>query len=170
METPLTRKLEAALEVLPKEGLKAAIAGGVLERVREMVEEAYTDVKLAECVASGRGSIKDNIVDPKCGGIRLVKHGDEAFIGKVGSNAIGVRTAGDSVEFKISDIKLIVNSEGLIEIEYLGGYRDRINYTDLNILYKYNYNIKYAIRKIGKRFSVIKNDLQACARQNALVC
>jgi len=170
METPLTRKLEAVLEAMPKEGLKAAVAGGVLERVREMVEEAYTDVKLAECVASGRGSIKGNVVDPKCGGIRLVRHGDETIIGKVGSNAIGVRATNNSVEFKISDIKLIVNSEGLIEIEYLGGYREQINYTDLDMLYKYNYNVKYAIRKIGKRFSVIRNDLQACARQSALVC
>ncbi len=163
------RQLERALDSMPKEGMKAAIAQGILERVKEIVEEALADVNRIECVASGRGICKETYCNPKCGNIFLIREGDRRIISKVGSNAIGIEIANERVSFKLENVKMNVTSSD-IEIVYYNNYIDKINYDDFNDLYVNNYTIKYTMRRIGKPLSVITADLLNCAKQNALVC
>jgi len=162
-------RLETIMDRVPREGAKAAVALGIIERVREIVDAAMTAVKLAECVGAAKGTCKETFCDPACARIFMVKEGETIRIGKYRSNTLGVTIEQGRVIFATSKAKLIVDSSGTVEV-YLVGINENINISDVNDVYRKSYMLKRAIREVGGRIDVIVSDLRSCARANAIVC
>jgi len=162
-------RLASLIEQMPKEGIKAAVAQGIVERIREIVEAAQTAVKLVECLGNAKGSCKSEYCDPVCSRIFLVRQGDVVRLGKYRSNTIGVAIEPGRVEFATRDAKLIVESNGTVQARLLG-LEETVDLSDVDEVYKNSYLLKRVIREVGGRIDVVVDDLRKCARQMALVC
>ncbi|MEB3789745.1 MAG: hypothetical protein GSR72_07645 [Desulfurococcales archaeon] len=169
-ETAIVSRLESILDAMPKEGMRAAIVQGVVERVKEMIEEALKAQNYITCLANARGYCKENYCNPKCSHIYMDKTENATIIGKFYNNPIGIELKADQAAFKTQDIKMTVASNGTITVEYPNGEKVTIETTNMNSVYKNNYIIKYAIRKIGRPLRILLEDLVKCARENAIVC
>lgn len=177
-EGPLARVIQAldeAIDSLPKEGLRAAVAVGLVSSVREMVERIGDVMRLSECIAVAKEACRgdgERFCNPSCAKIYLVKTGEEVLVYKSISNVFSARASPGEVIAKAKNVYVKV-SQGKVEAGIMGveGYEPiEAVLTDANDLYKKSYSIKYAVNRIMRSLRVAAEDLRACAARQAIVC
>jgi hypothetical protein len=163
-------RLDSVIEAVPKEGYKAAVVLGIVERIRELADLAVKSQKLVECLGSSRGYCKEALCSPNCARIYMFKEGDTVRIGKVRGNASGIAITSSSIRLAAKGYSLSIGSNGIVSISIPAGITEQINLRDINDTFKKSYELKHVIRKVGAPLEVIVNDLQSCARASAIVC
>jgi len=170
--SPLMKKLDSVIETLPKEGYKAAVAIGVVDSVRNLVSKVEELASKIECVASAKGSCKDEYCDPGCARLFLEKTPEGLIISKFRSNAFSAKLSPDRLEIGVKGVKLVIEGS-TVKVGRIGanGYVwETINLGDVQDVYLKNYTIKYAARRVGKPVRVALDAIQKCALRNAIVC
>ncbi len=171
----ITQALDEAIDSLPKEGLRAAVAIGLVSSIREMVERIGDIAKYAECIAVAKDACRGNgerFCDPKCARIYLVKKDDGTLVYKSVSNVFSATIAPGELVARAKNVYVKVYP-GKVEAGIIGteGYEPlEASLTDANDLYKKSYNIKYAVNRVMRSLRVAADDLKACAARQAIVC
>ena len=177
-EGPLARIVQAldeAIDSLPKEGLRAAIAVGIVSSLREMIERIGDITRLAECIAVAKDSCRgdgERLCDPKCARIYLARRGEDAIVYKSVSNVFSARISPGEVVARAKNVYVKI-VPGKVEAGIVGaeGYEPiEASLTDANELYKKSYSIKYAVNRIMRSLRVASEDLRICAVRQAIVC
>jgi hypothetical protein len=166
----IVSRLDAVLDALPKEGMKAAVVLGIVERIRELADLAVRAQKLVECLGSSRGYCRGLLCNPNCARIYMVREGDTVRIGKFRSNAAGIAISPGAVKISTKGYSLEIRGDGTAVISIPGGIVEGINLREVDEAYKSSYKLKYVVRRVGSPLEVIVGDLQACARASAIVC
>jgi hypothetical protein len=162
-------RLETIIEGMPKEGYKAAVVQGVIERIRELAELSVRAKSLIECLGASKGYCKENICVPACARIYMIKENDTTYISKT-LNAAGITIMPDQIRISVKDFSLQIGSDGVLTYSIPGGIKETVNLKDLDEVYKKSYTIKMVVRKVGRKVDLIISDLQNCARMSAIVC
>ncbi len=163
-------RLESALNALPKEGMKAAVVLGVVERVKEMIDEAIKINHYIKCLSNARGYCKNNFCNPNCAHIYSEEKENTTTIGKYKNTPLGIEITPETTTFRTKELSLIIDNTGRITVQYSGGHQITVTASKLDEVYDNSYTIKYAIRKIGKPLRIMLEDLVNCAKANAIVC
>ncbi|MCE4628123.1 MAG: hypothetical protein F7C34_03120 [Desulfurococcales archaeon] len=162
-------RLASLIEQMPKEGYKAAVVQGVVERIREIVDAALNASKLIECLGQAKGACKESFCNPACARIYMIRDGDRVRIGKFMSNPIGIEIEPGLVVFTTRNARLEVRSDGVVRAKLLG-LDETVRLSDVDEVFKHSYLIKRVVREVGRRTDIIVQDLRACAMRMALVC
>ncbi len=165
----VANKLDSIIEGMEKEGMKAAIAQGIISRIREIVEESTRIESLIKCLGANRGRCTERFCDPACARIFMIQNG-ETHIGKVRSNAVGITISSDHVKIATKEASLQVNTDGTLIASLPGGLTETIDLAKLDEVYRKNHMIKLVVRKVGRKVDSLLVNLQACARASAIVC
>jgi len=172
----LIRRLDDVIEQLPKEGYKASVAVGAVSSTRLLVESLVELARLAECVASAKGSCRESgetrFCDPGCARIYLERLGDQAIVFKSKSNAFSARLSGSDAEVRAKGVYARVQGQTLtVGIVGEGGYvEETVNLADADEVFRKSYTIKYVLKRVARPVRVAIGDLRACAARNAIVC
>ncbi|MCE4624434.1 MAG: hypothetical protein F7C35_01030 [Desulfurococcales archaeon] len=161
-------RIESIMESLPKEGAKAAVALGIVERVKELAELASKAVNMIECLAQARGFCRESLCTPNCGGIFLTRDGG-IHINKIRSNASGITINDEGVLIGVKDAKLMIRPDGTVQLQ-IPGLNETVDLKNVEDVYSKSHLLKYVVRKVGRSVDVIFEDLTLCARQSAVVC
>jgi len=172
----LLRRLDDVIEQLPKEGYKASVAVGAVSSTRLLVESLAELARLAECVASAKGSCREagdtKFCDPGCARIYLERVGDDTIIFKSKSNAFSAKISNSEAEVRSKGVYARVQGQNLtLGIIGEGGYvEETVNLTDAEEVFRKSYTIKYVLKRVARPVRVAIGDLRACAARNAIVC
>ncbi len=171
--TPLTSRLEAIMSQLPKEGYKAAVVVGLVERVIEILNEIRDIASKIQCIADNKGTCtKSGVCYSDCGGLFLEKHGDKIIISKYINNIFSIVLEPGKLEAKVKDARIILEG-GKLSFATIGeqGYAwDNVDLSNMEEVFNKNYSIKYILRKIGKPLMQARRALKTCATASAIVC
>lgn len=162
-------RLASIIEQMPKEGYKAAVAQGIIERIREIVDAALNASKLIECIGQAKGTCKESFCNPACARIYMIREGDRVRIGKFQSNPVGIEIEPGAVIFSTRNAKLEVRSDGVVRAKLLG-FDETVKLSDVDEVFKHSYLIKRVVREVGRRTDIVVQDLRSCALRMALVC
>lgn len=168
----LASRLEGIVDSLPKEGYKAAVAVGVVERSLELLNEVRDLASKVACVARSKGGCKGEFCDAKCGGLFLERVEDEIVLAKHGSNPFSARLAPGRLEVKVRDARLVLEgSEAKAGISGVNGIVwTTIDLSDVDSIFENNYTLKYVLRRVGIPLIRARTAIQYCMAMSAITC
>ncbi len=171
----LIRRLEEAIDSLPKEGYKASVAVGAVSSALGLVEAVTELTRLAECIGVSKGTCRggeERFCDPQCARVYLERVAGKYVVHKARSNAFSAELSPGEVIVKTKGVRFTVTpSEIRVAIQGVEGYvEESVPVTDHEALYDKSYTIKYVLKRVAKPVRVAIADLRACAARNAIVC
>lgn len=168
----LASRLEAVMESLPKEGYKAAVAVGIVDRALTILNEVRDLATKIICVSQHKGGCKGGYCDSKCGGLFLEKVGDEVIVAKYGSNPFSAKLAPGKLEMGVKNARMVLEGSTLkVGVQGGEGYVwTTIDLTDANEIFENSYTIKYVLRKVGGPLIKARIALKYCMALSAITC
>ena len=168
-------RLESAIEQLPKEGYKASVAIGAVASTISLVESVGNLVSLIKCISASKGTCSGNGIrkcDPTCARIYLEETGGEIIVHKAKSNVFSAKVSPGEVSVSRKGVRVSTNGVNITIALQAGDdyFEITVPLNDAEEIYKENYTIKYALKRVAAAIRVAVNDLRACAARNAIVC
>ena len=171
----IVSRLESVIDQLPKEGYKASVAIGAVASIISLVESVSNLVSLVKCIGTSKGTCSGNGVrkcDPTCARIYLEEVGGEIIVHKAKSNVFSAKISPGEITVARQGVKITTNGSNIAVAIQAGSdyYEITVPLNDADEIYKENYTIKYALKRVAAAVRVAVSDLRMCAARNAIVC
>ena len=169
---PTIAVIEGIMERSPKEGYMASVVLGVLEAIKEILNDIESARRKIECIAASKDTCKQALCDPKCGGLLKIESGNGVVIVKHKNNPFSIRISDGRVEIinRRAKVTLDRNTLNIVLQSSEGGESIDIDLSEFESVYKNVYTIKYALKTIIGPLRKAIYTLNSCAKAQALVC
>lgn len=168
----IASRLEAVMESLPKEGYKAAVSVGIVDRILAILNDVRDIAKKIVCVAQHKGGCKKGYCNSNCGGLFLQVNDEEVIVAKHSSNPFSARLSAGKLEIASKSVRIVLEGR-VLRVGINGG--EGYIWTDVDLgnaseLFENSYTVKYALRKIGSPIIRARAALKYCMALSAITC
>lgn len=168
----LASRLESIIDSLPKEGFKAAVALGVVDRVSTLLGEVREVASKVACLSQHKGVCRGSYCEAGCGGLFLEAVGEEMVLARPGPSPFAARLSSSKMEVEVKGARLILDGSTLhAGVRSGDGYTwVTVDLTDADSVYQESYTVKYVLKRVGAPLIKARTALKGCMALAAITC
>jgi hypothetical protein len=162
---------EALIERMPKTGLAAARAVGLLSRIVSLVEAVRRAISTAGCIAERSRGCKPLRGKPCVTGCASIVTAPDA-VWKYKSNPFTARLTDSALILATEELEMTIDrGSALIKLPSVEGKKEfKIDLTNVDGIMSEYYTIMYTLKRLEEPLRKALENLSRCSREKQLAC